>query len=203
MTSKRDFDTAAATWDENPQRRALALSVAEAVVAAVPLRPDMRLMDYGCGTGLVTLALHPYVGHVVAADSSTGMLQALSGKLQASGITNVEAVLLDLEREDWQGPAFDVIVSSMTLHHIQNAALVLRRLADMLVEGGTLAIADLDAGSEGFHDDHTGVMHHGFSAAQRQELFQQARLREITTIEAARVLKPDAEYPVLLTVGKT
>lgn len=202
MTSKRDFDSAAATWDDNPQRRALAQQIAEAIAGAVPLRTDMRLMDYGCGTGLVTLALRPFVGHAIAADSSDGMLQALAAKVQASGLTNVEPVRLDLEHEDWQGPSFDVIVSSMTLHHIQSAALVVRKLADMLVEGGTLAIADLDAGSERFHDDNSGVMHHGFSADQRQELFQQAWLREIRTTEAARIRKPDAEYHVLLTVGK-
>jgi hypothetical protein len=45
-------------------------------------------------------------------------------------------------------------------------------------------------------------MHHGFSADQRQEFFQQAWLREISTTEAARIRKPDAEYPVLLTVGR-
>ena len=202
MTNKRDFDSAAATWDDNPHRRALARSVADAIVKAVPLRPDMRLMDYGCGTGLVTLALQPHVAHLVAADSSEGMLHTLGNKLQAAGITNVEPVRLDLERDDWQGLPFDVIVSSMTLHHIARVDLLVRKLAGMLVDGGYLAIADLDAGSEGFHADHTGVMHHGFGVAERQELFAQASLTEIRTIEAARVQRPGAVFPVLLTVGK-
>ena len=202
MSQKRDFDAAAATWDENPFRVQLTRGVAEALTREIPLRPDMRLMDYGCGTGLISLALQPLVGSVVAADSSDGMLQALTGKLATAHITNVAPVKLDLEREEWTGEPFDALVSIMVLHHIQGVELVVRRMADALVEGGWLAFADLDAGSEDFHEDNTGIMHFGFGIDQRQELLQQAWLREIRTVEALRIPRNGKEFPVLLTVGR-
>lgn len=204
---KRDFDTAAATWDDNPARVAITRRVSEAMIAQLPLAPGMKLLDYGCGTGLVTLALQPQVGEIVAADSSAGMLAALRGKIESSGLPNVRTLPVDLEAEDLAEGGFDVIVSSMTLHHIQQADLVVRKLAQALVEGGLLAIADLDAGSEAFHPDNTGVMHYGFGVDRRQEMFQAAWLREIRTVEAARFERPGAdgvlrEFRILLTIGR-
>ena len=202
MSERRDFDAEAANWDSNPFRVGLAKTVAEAIQRELPLESRMRLMDYGCGTGLVTLALQPYVREVVAADSSQGMLQALAEKLPGARISNVETVKLDLEQEPWQGEPFDAIVSNMVLHHIQDVELVVRRMAGALVEGGWLAFSDLDGGSEDFRPDNTGIMHFGFDVDQRQELFQQAWRKEIRTVEALRLPKNGKEFPVLLTVGR-
>lgn len=202
MSVKRDFDSAAANWDDNPYRVALARQTAEAIACEVPLEPHMKLMDYGCGTGLVTLALQPYVGEVVAADSSAGMLEALRGKLDEAQMDRVRTLQLDLERQDMPEQDFNVIVSSMTLHHIQQAESVVRKLAESLLEGGWLAIADLDGGSEAFHNDNAGVMHHGFDVDRRQELFQQAWLKEIKTVEVTRMRRDTGEFSILLTVGR-
>jgi ubiquinone/menaquinone biosynthesis C-methylase UbiE len=202
MSAKRDFDAAAANWDSNPHRVALARQIAEAIAREVPLEPHMKLMDYGCGTGLVTLALQPCVGEVVAADSSAGMLEALRKKLDTAKIDRVRTLQIDLEPQDMPEDDFDVIVSSMTLHHIQQAELVVRKLAESLVEGGWLAIADLDGDSEAFHHDNTGVMHFGFDVDRRQELFQQAWLKEIRTVEVTRMKRDTGEFSILLTVGR-
>ncbi|MEI6503294.1 MAG: methyltransferase, partial [Armatimonadota bacterium] len=117
-------------------------------------------------------------------------------------LANVEPVKLDLEQQEWQGEPFDVIVSNMVLHHIQNVELVVRRMAGALVEGGWLAFADLDGGSEDFHADNTGIMHFGFDKDQRQALCQQAWLTEIRTVEALRIPRDGKEFPVLLTLGR-
>jgi 2-polyprenyl-3-methyl-5-hydroxy-6-metoxy-1,4-benzoquinol methylase len=202
MERRRDFDAVAATWDENPVRVQRAHDLAEAMRRLVPLRPDMRLMDYGCGTGLVALALQPYVGVVVAADNAPGMLAELTGKLQAAGLSNVAAQQVDLEREAWTGEPFDVIVSSMALHHIRAAALVVKRLAGALRPGGWLAIADLAGGSDSFHPDPTGVFHHGFSAETMGEMFAAAGLTEVQTVEGATMSRETGDFVVLLTVGR-
>ena len=49
------FDRVAAEWDSNPDRVALAGAVAKAIRKAVPLRADMCTLDFGAGTGLLTL----------------------------------------------------------------------------------------------------------------------------------------------------
>jgi ubiquinone/menaquinone biosynthesis C-methylase UbiE len=198
---KRNFDAVAATWDDNPGRRQVAAAIAQAIRAAVALRPDMTLLDYGAGTGLVTLALQPEVGEIVAADSSEGMLEALRVKLAAAGLTNVRPLHLDLETEDLPSAAFDVIVSSMTFHHLQNPQTVLTKLAAALAPGGTIAVADLDAGSEQFHPDNTGVFHFGFGADQMRAMFTAAGLHDVAVTEAVRIPREARDFPVLLTVG--
>lgn len=66
---KRDFDKAAATWDEDPRRVKLAEDVAAAILREAVLSKDMDALDFGCGIGLVTLKLQPYVRSITGADS--------------------------------------------------------------------------------------------------------------------------------------
>ncbi|HOT47295.1 MAG TPA: hypothetical protein PLM53_19825 [Spirochaetota bacterium] len=47
---KRDFDHAASTWDEKPQRGKLAQDIFRSIAAAVEIRNGMKALDFGCGT---------------------------------------------------------------------------------------------------------------------------------------------------------
>ncbi|MDD4138360.1 MAG: methyltransferase domain-containing protein, partial [Methanoregula sp.] len=71
---KRDFDSAASTWDEDPGRVKMAHDVARAIRETVTLRPDMDVLDFGCGTGLLALNLQPHIRTITGVDSSQGML---------------------------------------------------------------------------------------------------------------------------------
>lgn len=64
---KRDFNLAAKTWDDNPMRIELAGALANAILSRIPVANTMDMLDYGAGTGLVTLGLQPYMRSVVAA----------------------------------------------------------------------------------------------------------------------------------------
>jgi len=86
----RDFDSVAASWDQEPRRVQLARKVVDAISCEARPLQAMRVLDFGCGTGLVTLALASQVQEIVAADSSQGMLEQLANKLGASGISNVQ-----------------------------------------------------------------------------------------------------------------
>lgn len=93
MTGKRDFDKEAATWDSNPIAVARAAAVAEAMLRQVRFTPEMDVMDFGAGTGPVTLALQPHVRSITAADTSSGMLAVLKQKADAAGLRNVRTLL--------------------------------------------------------------------------------------------------------------
>ncbi len=73
---KRDFNKEAATWDE-PRRERMNRDIASAIEAEIPLRRDMNVLDFGCGTGLLTMCLQPQVASVTCIDSSRGMLDIL------------------------------------------------------------------------------------------------------------------------------
>jgi len=206
MTPSR-FDLAAATWDEHPARIALTKAIAEAILDQVPVTAAMTALDFGCGTGLVTLALQPYVQRIIGVDSSPGMLAKLREKMQALGITNVETRLLDLTiQPPPPGLCAELIVSAMVLHHIDDLPTILQYLTRMLVPGGYLALADLDTEDGSFHPDPTGVYHAGID---RHWLSNQLIALGFTDVRATTVHvieRPDAEgtprqYPIFLVSG--
>lgn len=205
---KRDFSASAATWDDNPGRVAFAGAVAKAITEHVPFSKSMRLMDYGAGTGLVTLGLQPYVRSVVAADSASGMLEVLDRKIADSGLLNIETMLLDLEHDDVPDEHFDVILSSMTMHHVGDVGGVVRKLTAMLNPGGYLVIADLDLDNGEFHQDPTGVRHNGFDRDDIFRILGDCGLAEVSlstayAMEREVAGKGKRSFNVFLAVGRS
>jgi predicted TPR repeat methyltransferase len=74
MNSPSHFEASARTWDADPVKVARASAVADGIRGSVPLSPQMRTLEYGCGTGLLSFALRPHLAHITLADSSDGML---------------------------------------------------------------------------------------------------------------------------------
>ena len=60
------FDEAAAQWDNNPGRVDLARAVGEAIGRAIPFQAGWRVLDYGAGTGLLTLNLRPQEANAIS-----------------------------------------------------------------------------------------------------------------------------------------
>ncbi len=206
--NKRDFDAVAATWDEKPARVRLAREVTAAILRQVQLSHHMAALDYGCGSGLVTLGIQPYVKRIVGADSSREMLEMLTRKVQVQGIKNVSARLIDLTCRESLENDFDLIVSSMTMHHVCDVAAMIATFVRVLKPGGWLALADLEAEDGSFHDDPTGVCHHGFERGFMHALLTEKGCFDVRVIPATTVRKetPVGEerlYPVFLAVGRT
>jgi 2-polyprenyl-3-methyl-5-hydroxy-6-metoxy-1,4-benzoquinol methylase len=203
---KRDFDAAAAHWDEEPRRVKLGQEVAGAIRREVPLTPEMAALDYGCGSGLVTLGLQAYVASITGADSSQGMLAVLEEKVRERGVANVDTAFIDLERQGFDR-SYDLIVSSMTMHHVEDVAALIASLVQRLNPGGWLAIADLETEDGSFHEDLTGVLHHGFSRELLRSEFEACGLQQVRVVSAATMEKTDKVcgarrlYPVILAVG--
>jgi ubiquinone/menaquinone biosynthesis C-methylase UbiE len=80
----------------------------------------------------VTLNLQARVASLVALDSSTGRLEKLAQKLAAAGVGNVQTRHWNLEAQPFPETGFDLVVSSMTLHHLNDVPLVFSRLAALL-----------------------------------------------------------------------
>jgi 2-polyprenyl-3-methyl-5-hydroxy-6-metoxy-1,4-benzoquinol methylase len=207
MTSSRErFDAQANDFD---QEHAIirANAIALAIRGRVDLKPDMDVLDFGAGTGLVTLALQPYVRSVTAVDTSQGMLDVLDAKARNRGIDNVGVILHDLVENGPLETPFDLIVSAMTMHHLRDVARVLMTFHRMLKPGGFVAIADLDAEDGSFHPDKTCVEHFGFGRAQMSRLLREAGFGRIEVSTAHRMSKEvesgkTREFSIFLITGE-
>ena len=186
------FDQAAATWDDNPSRIALMKAVGEAILREVQPTREMHVLEYGCGTGLVGLFLLPHVGSVTGADNSVGMLEVLRQKIRDGGLTNMRTVHLDLENDPLPIDRYDLIVSSMTLHHIADTKKVLGAWYQLLTSRGILCIADLDTEPGNFHtpDVAPSVHHHGFDRGELTSLLSRIGFRHTTHTTAHSLRKP-------------
>ena len=200
MSGTEHFDQAAATWDHADRRVLLAHAVAEAISARVTLSKALNVLDFGCGTGLVTLQLAPKVGSISGADTSPGMLKMLAEKAEGQ-LLAVKLLPLDpAGTGDLAGP-YDLIVSSMTLHHVADVPGLFRRFLQHLQPGGQVALADLDEEDGTFHEGVTDVHHQGFPRARIQAWLEEAGFFDIQLETATVTSKGGRDFPVFLATG--
>jgi len=188
--TKRDFDKEAAQWDENPFRVKLANDIFVSISEHVQLKASMRVMDFGCGTGLLSLQIAPLVNALTGIDSSQGMLDIFRDKVTRQNMGNVTASLVDLEKGDRLEGAYDLIVSSMTMHHVEKIEPLLKQFYECLSPGGCVCITDLDLDQGMFHNDNQGVFHFGFDRSKVQRMLSEAGFEKISEYTAAEVKKP-------------
>jgi len=206
-TEKRDFNKDAAAWDENPGRVKMAHSAFEAIEGNLKLSKEMDILDFGCGTGLLSLKLLPFVHSVTGADSSTGMLDVLNSKIKEQNLTGIKTLLIDIDKNEKLTGSFDAVTSSMTMHHIKDPAVLIKHFYAIIKPGGFLCIADLDPDGGKFHENNDGVFHEGFRRDGMKKYFEDAGFTDITDVTAAEISKPDTAgkmntFSVFLITGK-
>ena len=194
--SKDHFQEVAERYDHDPKRVGNVDTIANAILATVSFRPTMRIMDFGAGTGLLLARIAPHVDHITAVDVSPSMIEQLEMK-RATIACKLEVMQLDLTTACIDGP-FDGIISSMTLHHIENVHALLVTFRGLLADGGFIALADLEPEDGSFHSENTGVFHLGFDQEKMALLARKVGFREVTVQSASVVHKEQGEYPVFL-----
>jgi len=204
---KRDFDGEAAAWNEHPGRVKLAKDVARAISQQVALTPQTRVMEFGCGTGLLATQLQPLVHSIVGADTSQGMLDVFKSKIAKLELHNVRAAWIDPAKSDPLAGNYDLIVSSMTLHHVEVIEPLIAQFHKITAPGGHLCIADLDLEAGRFHDDNSGVFHFGFDRHRLRNAFMAAGFDEVRDSTAAEMVKPAKSgemqrFTIFLLTGK-
>lgn len=206
MTEQSSFDAKAATWDEEPRRVKLAIEVAAAIIEAARPTREMNALDFGCGTGLLTLLLQPHLRSITGVDSSRGMLDVLERKARERHLANVRTLFCDAARGERPDGRYHLIVSGMTLHHVAELAPLFRLFSELLLPGGVLCVADLDKEDGSFHDDPTGVHHFGFERSLVREKLAEAGFSGLRDTTAATIRKdsPDRsrDYPVFLVSAR-
>jgi trans-aconitate methyltransferase len=199
--AQSDFDARAATWDEDPAKRARARSVATALRRRIDLSRRPRALEFGAGTGLLTFELADALGGALLVDTSAGMLAAADAKIAAAGAHAFATRKIDLTIESLDAPPFGLVYSMMTLHHVPDTDAILRRLRALLVAGGALAIADLDAEDGSFHGAGVDV-HHGFERAALGAALTRAGFRDVVFDTCFELKRGERVYPVFLVTAR-
>ncbi|CZR51472.1 uncharacterized protein PAC_01348 [Phialocephala subalpina] len=162
-------------------------------------KKTVRLLDYACGTGLVSRALAPYVTQCVGIDLTEGMVNEYNTSARNQGIPESEMQAFqgnlispdDPSPSAFSGPEFfnfDIAVVGLGFHHFDNPALAAKRLAERLKKGGVLMIVDF-LPHEHFqfvirfamffarvfgHNAAKTVTHMGFSEEEVKKMFEEA-----------------------------
>lgn len=100
------------------------------------LRPDMELVEFGCGTGGTAIAHAPFVRHIRAIDFSAAMLDIARDKARATGIGNIAFERADIGTLAVADNAIDMVLGLSILHLLPNRDAVLAKVHRMLRPGG-------------------------------------------------------------------
>lgn len=104
-----------------------------------------RVVDVGCGPGVVTCALAETfpAARITGVDSAPQLLDRVRRRALDAGLTaRVDAVEGDLDHELPPLPLADLVWASMVVHHVADPVATLRRLGRLLRPGGTLVVVE-------------------------------------------------------------
>jgi len=197
--SKDYFELKAESYDNDANRVSNVDNIANSILSSIPLNKNMHIMDFGSGTGLLLERVAPFVKKITAVDVSAAMTKQLSEKIKNLDC-EVEILQLDLSKTKLD-MKFDGIISSMTMHHIEDTQAMFNDFYTMLNDNGVIAISDLDTEDGSFHTDDTGVFHFGFERTAFQEKAISAGFKNVKIITASIDEKPHGKYPVFLLTG--
>ena len=171
---KHDFNHKAETFD-SPKNIFLANLVCQAVEKQLDLLSDKEILDFGGGTGLLTLPLARQAKFVTLVDISEKMLEQARLKAEQQDIKNIQFLEQDLLVNPLE-QQFDLIVVSRVLHHMPDLDAALSLFHQHLRENGQLFIADFvktEQNHHGFNLEElkNKLSHFGFSDSKNQILY--------------------------------
>ena len=171
---KHDFNHKAETFD-SPKNIFLANLVCQAVEKQIDLLSDKEILDFGGGTGLLTLPLAKQAKSVTLVDISEKMLEQARLKAEQQDIKNIQFLEQNLLANPLE-QEFDLIVVCRVLHHMPDLDAAFSLFHQHLKEDGQLLIADFtktEANHHGFDlaELEKQLIEHGFSYVHSQILY--------------------------------
>ncbi|KAF1987150.1 S-adenosyl-L-methionine-dependent methyltransferase [Aulographum hederae CBS 113979] len=235
MEPETRFDDEAASWDLNPFTRKSSQLALGTILEKFPEKvggvrdgivkkeDGLTVLELGCGTGLLSLLVAPYVKSLTAVDTSEGMIAALKAKFSQSANThtNIRPICLNLDNPD--DPAiqddaskspkrFDLCISHLVLHHIPDLSRILRVLYGTLAPGGHICLTDFEnfgLDARKFHPEAKmhSVERHGIGKIEMEGLMVDAGFVDVS-VRLAFTMEKDVEpegvmkFPFLVCMGR-
>ena len=194
------FHKRAETWDTGSIRVQGAKKIADAISEKIKLTKEMELLDFGVGTGLLGFEIAASVKKVYGVDTSKKMIEKLKEKNTPE--LTIETYCQDIIEQPLTR-TFDGLVSSMTLHHVENLDLFFKTIYKDINDNGFIAIADLESEDGTFHSDNAGVFHFGFEENNLCEIVKKAGFKNVQFENINTINKPHRDFGIfLLTATK-
>jgi tRNA (cmo5U34)-methyltransferase len=201
-----EFDARARDWDKNQRYVDRSEAVAKAMLQTIPFKKNMKALEYGSGTALLSFALKDQFEEIVLMDNSQEMTAVTAEKIASQNIQNMNPLFFDLEHQDYNGK-FDVIYSQMVMHHVSDIDAMLTKFHGLLNPGGYLAIADLYAEDGSFHGEGFNG-HKGFDVENLQNRvsskgFIDLKFNQCFVISKITEDGSTKDYPLFLLVARS
>ncbi|OCH94873.1 S-adenosyl-L-methionine-dependent methyltransferase [Obba rivulosa] len=192
--NREHFDKEAHKFDAWPEVGVLTKKITATMRETHPHLFDKdttEVLDYACGTGMVSRELVPYVKSIVGVDISGGSVESYNKRTSELGFApeKMKAVCAELKGEEHElgGAKFDLIVCSLSYHHFASIDAITRTLASFLKPGGSLLVADRlpteeteEKAAEDYPENvrHTVAHFNGFDEPEMRRVFEGVGLQQ-------------------------
>lgn len=100
------------------------------------MRPEMEVLEFGCGTGSTAILHAPHVKEITAIDLSERMLEIARGKATAAGVDNIRFERATIDDYEAADGSFDLVLGMSIMHLVADRDAVIRKVHRLLKPGG-------------------------------------------------------------------
>lgn len=165
MGNTEKFDLIANLYD-TPERSQIAKVASDAIREYLVDTKKKNAIDFGCGTGLVSMNLMNDFQSILFLDTSQNMINQVKQKISRFNIQNADTLCFDLEKDNLTDLHTDYIFMVQVLLHIKEFKSLLLKLYDILETGGHLIIIDFNRNNEIASE----LVHVGFDQEMLKEI---------------------------------
>ncbi len=150
------------------------------------LLPPLDVVDFGCGTGVLSVELSRWASHVTAIDRSSVALEAARVRARREGVDNIHFVEADLHALPKNLNGKDLVVMSQSLHHVEHPGRVLEGAAKVLKPGGRVVVLELMPHDQLWVKARLGHHHLGFDPSTLVTAMAAAGFSDVKLTPSAR-----------------
>ena len=189
-----NWDDYAKEWDTNSDAISYSEKAYKSLIKETNIK-GKRILDFGCGTGLLTERLSPLAHNIVAIDTSDKMISVL----QSKKLPNITALSKPLTSELIMNNSvfsnkFDIVVASSVFSFLPNYDSILKLLKSLLVADGLLIQWDW-LSPDSNHDV-------GLSETTIKQSLNKAGYIQVTLTKPFSLSTKKGNMPVVMAVAK-
>ena len=150
------------------------------------LLPAWDVVDFGCGTGTMSLSIARWAKRVLGIDQSRTAIERARARAKREGVTNVTFAREDLHHLSLPPGKKDLVVISQSLHHVDAPREVLVQALRILKPGGRAIVLELAPHREAWVKERLGHQHLGFEPGALASVLREVGFQNVRCDAPAR-----------------